>query len=71
MRSEFQKPTRMPSHSSPVQAALQAAIQGSTVRWPGQARMLPRRISSMVFKDVSSMIQSGSRKKAAETSRKA
>ena len=48
MRTEFQKPTLMPSQSSPVQASAQALTQGCEGRAPsGQAKMLPRRISSM------------------------
>jgi hypothetical protein len=53
-----------------VQAALQAAIQGCKVGSAGRARMLPSRISSIVLTEVRSMIQSGSRKKAADASRK-
>ncbi len=65
MRTEFQKPTLMPLHSSPVQALDQAMTQGSSVGSLGQARMLPRRTSSMGFKEVTSMIHKGSRKKRA------
>ena len=71
IRTEFQKPTLMPSHSSPVQASAQASIQGCKVSALGQARMLPRRTSSMVLSEVTSMIQSGSRKNRAAMTRKA
>ena len=71
IRTEFQKPTLMPSQASPVQASDQAAIQGWMVNSPGQARMLPSRISSIVLTEVRSMIQSGRRKNSAATTRKA
>ena len=62
MRTEFQKPTLMPLQSSPVQAEDQAVIQGWSVGAAGQAKMLPSRISSMGLSEVTTMIQSGSRK---------
>ena len=71
-RTEFQKPTLMPSQSSPVQASAQALTQGSQRRASlGQAKMLPSRISSIVFSEVTTMIQSGSRKNSAAMTRKA
>ena len=71
IRTEFQKPTLMPLHSSPVQAEDQALIQASKVMAAGRARMLPSRISSMGLSEVTIMIQSGSRKNRADVARKA
>ena len=71
IRTEFQKPTLMPLHSSPVQAEDQALVQASKVRVTGSARMLPSRISSIGLSEVTTMIQSGSRKNRAAVIRKA
>ena len=65
-----QKPTLIPLHSRPVQADDQALLQASTVRAAGSARMLPRRISSMGLREVTTMIHSGSRKNRAAETRK-
>src|SRR5690349_21663013 len=70
MRTEFQKPTLMPLHSRPVQADDQALIQASKVSVAGQATILPSRISSMGLREVTTMIQSGSRKNRAAVARK-
>ena len=67
IRTEFQNPTLMPSHASPVQACDHALIQGSIVGEAGSATMLPTRISSMVLKEVTSVTQSGIRKNTADT----
>jgi hypothetical protein len=71
MRTEFQKPTLMPLHSSPVQAEDQALVQASNVSVAGRATMLPSLISSMGLREVTTMIQSGSRKNRAAVIRKA
>jgi hypothetical protein len=71
IRTELAKPTLMPLQASPVQASAQALTQGSKVTADGQARMLPRRTSSMVLSEVMTMIQSGSRKNKAAVNRKA
>lgn len=71
MATEFQKPPRMPSHCSPVQTVSQACAQGSSVTFTGSENRLPRRISSIGLKEVTSITYSGIRKNAAQTSRKA
>ncbi len=71
MRTEFQKPTEMPLHSSPVQADDQACAQGSKVMATGKAKMLPMRISDIGLIEVMPMTYSGSRKNSAALTRKA
>src|ERR671912_1756821 len=71
MRTEFQKPTLIPLHSSPVQAEDHALVQASKVKVEGSATMLPSRISSIGLREVTTMIQSGSRKNRAAVRRKA
>ena len=56
MATEFQNPALMPSQDTPVQTSLQAARQGSSVAFMGSAKSWPRRISSMVLKEVTSMM---------------
>ena len=53
--TEFQKPTRIPLHSSPVQACVQAEIHGSSVKFCGSAKRAPWRISSIGFTEVTSI----------------
>ena len=52
IRTEFKKPRDSPSQFSPVQASAQALTQGAKVETLGSAKMLPRRISGMVFSEV-------------------
>ena len=53
------------------EAEVQAATQGSTVMATGSAKMLPRRISSMLLNEVTSMMYSGIKKNSAAVSKKA
>ena len=69
--TEFQKPARMPSQATPVQAPLQASLHGASVILTGSAKMLPSRISSIGLTEVTSITYSGSRKNSAAVSRKA
>ena len=48
----MKKPTWMPLQLSPVQALDQALLQAAKVRSNGSAKMLPRRISGIVFSEV-------------------
>ena len=52
MRTEFQNPRDRPSQFSPVQASAQALTQGSNVICTGGEKMLPSRISGIVFSEV-------------------
>ena len=69
--TEFQKPPRMPSHDRPVQALLQAWVQGSNVTCNGSAKIWPSLISSIDLTDVTSITYSGNRKNSAAVNRKA
>jgi len=53
--TEFQNPTLMPPHSSPVQAELQACTQASADHICGKAKILPCRISGMDLNEVTSI----------------
>jgi len=55
IRTELKKPTWMPLQLSPVQALAQALLQGSKVRSDGGAKIVPRRISGIVFSDVTTI----------------
>ncbi len=46
----------MPSQATPVQAEVHAVTQGSSVTSIGKAKILPRRISSIDFTEVASMM---------------
>ena len=52
IRTELKKPTWMPLQLSPVQALDQALLHAAKVRSNGSAKMLPRRISGIVFSEV-------------------
>ncbi len=56
MATEFQKPTRTPSHDTPVHTSLQAARQASVLGASGRAKRWPSRISSMLLNEVVSMM---------------
>ena len=53
--TELKKPTWMPLQFSPVQAADHAFTQASMLGAAGRAMMLPRRISSIGFSDVTTI----------------
>ena len=65
MAAELANPARMPPHSRPVQADIQACAQGSSVILTGSENRLPSRISSIGLIDVTIITYSGSRNSAA------
>ena len=71
IRTEFQKPTRIPSQVTPVQAEDHALPQASKLSDPGREKIEPVRISGMVFSEVISITNSGSAKNTASISRNA
>src|SRR5258708_36961895 len=57
--TELKKPIWMPLQLSPVQALDQALPHAENVTSAGNAKILPRRISCIVFSDVTSITYSG------------
>src|SRR5215471_14465213 len=69
--TELKKPTLMPLQLSPVQAPDQALPHAENVASNGNAKILPSRISCIVFSDVTSITYSGIAKNKAVMTRKA
>src|SRR5215470_1830019 len=69
--TELKKPTWMPLQLSPVQAPDHALPHAANVTSRGTANTLPRRISGIVFSDVTSMTYRGIAMNNAVITRKA
>ncbi len=69
--TELKNPGLIPLQSRPVHAVSQALTHGSKVRLAGQLNRLPRRISGMVFNEVTIITHKGTMKNNAARTRKA